>query len=386
MSILSAASSPTRSATAGSSATPRATSRRSSRRRTPRAEQREIREINSGILAFDAEFLAEALPRIGNDNAKGEYYLTDTVAPRPRRRPDRRRVRHRRRACRPRAPTTASSSPTSAASSTGASSTRWMRDGVTVMDPATTWIDADVRARPRRHDPARHPAARRDRRRRGRRDRAGHHAQGLRDRRGRPGGPHARRARGRSATARTSGRSPTCAPAPSSAPAARSAASSRPRTPRSATGAKVPHLSYVGDAEIGEGTNIGAGTIFANYDGVAKHRTTVGRAGADRLQQHVRRAGDGRRRRGDRRRDRRTTRRAAGRAGGLQRPAAQPRGLDARAAGRHRPGRRRRRGRGASATAGGRDVSHDGPTGVGRAAPVGDNPSAPARRPRSCPP
>ena len=39
----------------------------------------------------------------------------------------------------------------------------------------------------------------------------------------------------------------------------------------------MPHLSYVGDAEIGEGTNIGAGTIFANYDGVAKHRTVVGR-------------------------------------------------------------------------------------------------------------
>jgi bifunctional UDP-N-acetylglucosamine pyrophosphorylase/glucosamine-1-phosphate N-acetyltransferase len=42
-------------------------------------------------------------------------------------------------------------------------------------------------------------------------------------------------------------------------------------------GAKVPHLSYVGDAEIGEGTNIGAGTIFANYDGTHKHRTTVGK-------------------------------------------------------------------------------------------------------------
>ena len=41
-------------------------------------------------------------------------------------------------------------------------------------------------------------------------------------------------------------------------------------------GAKVPHLSYVGDAEIGEGANIGAGTIFANYDGVAKHRTRSG--------------------------------------------------------------------------------------------------------------
>jgi bifunctional UDP-N-acetylglucosamine pyrophosphorylase/glucosamine-1-phosphate N-acetyltransferase len=42
-------------------------------------------------------------------------------------------------------------------------------------------------------------------------------------------------------------------------------------------GTKVPHLSYVGDAEIGEGTNIGAGTIFANYDGTTKHRTTVGK-------------------------------------------------------------------------------------------------------------
>ena len=56
-------------------------------------------------------------------------------------------------------------------------------------------------------------------------------------------------------------------------------------------GAKVPHLSYVGDAEIGEGTNIGAGTIFANYDGVAKHRTGRRPARPDRLEQHVRRPG-----------------------------------------------------------------------------------------------
>lgn len=41
-------------------------------------------------------------------------------------------------------------------------------------------------------------------------------------------------------------------------------------------GAKVPHLSYIGDAEIGEGANVGAGAITANYDGVAKHRTTIG--------------------------------------------------------------------------------------------------------------
>jgi len=41
-------------------------------------------------------------------------------------------------------------------------------------------------------------------------------------------------------------------------------------------GTKVPHLSYVGDADVGPGTNIGAGNITANYDGVHKHRTTIG--------------------------------------------------------------------------------------------------------------
>ena len=51
-------------------------------------------------------------------------------------------------------------------------------------------------------------------------------------------------------------------------------------------GAKVPHLTYVGDAEIGEGSNIGAATIFVNYDGVAKHRTVIGshaRIGSDTM-------------------------------------------------------------------------------------------------------
>ena len=41
-------------------------------------------------------------------------------------------------------------------------------------------------------------------------------------------------------------------------------------------GAKVPHLSYIGDADIGAGTNIGAGTITANYHAGKKHRTTIG--------------------------------------------------------------------------------------------------------------
>jgi bifunctional UDP-N-acetylglucosamine pyrophosphorylase/glucosamine-1-phosphate N-acetyltransferase len=61
-------------------------------------------------------------------------------------------------------------------------------------------------------------------------------------------------------------------------------------------GAKVPHLSYVGDAVVGEGTNIGAATIFANYDGVAKSRTQVGRharIGSDTILVAPVRVGDG---------------------------------------------------------------------------------------------
>jgi bifunctional UDP-N-acetylglucosamine pyrophosphorylase/glucosamine-1-phosphate N-acetyltransferase len=49
-------------------------------------------------------------------------------------------------------------------------------------------------------------------------------------------------------------------------------------------GAKVPHLSYIGDADVGEGANLGAATITANYDGRVKHRTTIGarvRGGVD---------------------------------------------------------------------------------------------------------
>ncbi len=49
-------------------------------------------------------------------------------------------------------------------------------------------------------------------------------------------------------------------------------------------GARIPHLSYIGDADVGAGTNLGAATVTANYDGHAKHRTTVGagvRTGVD---------------------------------------------------------------------------------------------------------
>jgi bifunctional UDP-N-acetylglucosamine pyrophosphorylase/glucosamine-1-phosphate N-acetyltransferase len=52
------------------------------------------------------------------------------------------------------------------------------------------------------------------------------------------------------------------------------------------TGTKVPHLTYVGDADIGEHTNIGASSVFVNYDGESKSRTTIGshvRTGSDNM-------------------------------------------------------------------------------------------------------
>ena len=51
-------------------------------------------------------------------------------------------------------------------------------------------------------------------------------------------------------------------------------------------GAKVPHLAYVGDADVGAGSNLGAGSITANYDGFRKNRTTIGenvRIGVDTM-------------------------------------------------------------------------------------------------------
>ena len=51
-------------------------------------------------------------------------------------------------------------------------------------------------------------------------------------------------------------------------------------------GSKVPHLAYVGDADVGPGSNLGAGTITANYDGFRKHRTVIGanvRIGVDTM-------------------------------------------------------------------------------------------------------
>ena len=117
--------------------------RASASTRTPPAAEREIREVNSGIYAFDAAVLRDALVHVTTDNAQGEKYLTDVLAwrapPAAASPPSSPKT-----AGRSRAPTTASSSRRSAPNYNRRTVEAWMRAGVTVVDPATTWIDATV--------------------------------------------------------------------------------------------------------------------------------------------------------------------------------------------------------------------------------------------------
>ena len=162
-----------------------------------------------------------------------------------------------------------------------------MLSGVTVIDPATHL--GRRRPSPSSQDAVVHPGTQLH----------GSHAP-RRGRRGRPQQPahgHAWSARGpgsttpsptapTSAPTRAWGRTPISVPAPGWARRARSGRTSRRRTPTIGEGTKVPHLSYVGDATIGEYTNIGAASVFVNYDGQDKHHTTVGshcRTGSDNM-------------------------------------------------------------------------------------------------------
>ncbi len=238
-------------------------------------DQKQIGEINSGILAFEAGFLLEVIGKIGNDNAKGEYYLTDTVQ----------LARD--------AGLTVTAQPIDDVWQTeGANDrvqlaalgrelnrrvvTRWMADGVTVMDPETTWIDADVVLAPDvtilpgtqllgatvvAEDAVIGPDTTLEDCEIG-------------------AGARVTRTHGQLAVidaGATVGPFSYLRPGTRLGTDGKIGAFVETKNAVIGEGAKVPHLSYVGDAEIGEGTNIGAGTIFANYDGVDKHRTTVGK-------------------------------------------------------------------------------------------------------------
>ena len=238
-------------------------------------EQRAVQEVNSGIFAFDADFLRAALSRVGTDNAAGEVYLTDVVAIAAE---DGRRV--------------GGLQATDLWQTEGVNTRaqlanlgrelnrrqleRWMGEGVEVIDPATTWVDVTVELAP---DVTLKPGVQLHGSTRVEASAVIGPDTTLTDVRV-GAGAHVVRTHGAGAVI---GERSSVGPFAYLRPGTVLGTDGKigtfveTKNARIADGAKVPHLSYVGDATIGDGSNIGAGTVFANYDGVAKHPTTVGR-------------------------------------------------------------------------------------------------------------
>lgn len=246
--------------------------------------QRAIREINSGVFAFDGALLADALGKVRTDNSQGEEYLTDVLG-------ILREAGHR------------------VGAAVGADHRqilginnrvqlaearallnarlleRAMLAGVTVVDPASTLVDVTVTFG---QDAVVHPGT----------QLLGvtHIGEGAEV------GPNTRltnthvgaRARVDNTVADTAviGESATVGPFAYLRPGTNLGTKAKAGTyveMKNATigeGTKVPHLSYVGDATIGDYTNIGAASVFVNYDGEHKHHTTVGshcKTGSDNM-------------------------------------------------------------------------------------------------------
>ena len=237
-------------------------------------EQVAITEINAGTYVFDAEVLRTALTRIDTDNAAGELLLTDVAVIA---RQDGRGVA---------AYVTEDHWQIEGVndrvqlSRVNAELNRrivegWMRDGVTVQDPASTWIHSSVDLAP---DVTLLPGTSLE----------GATSVGA----GATIGPETTLSDVEVGVGATVTRTHAQLSIIGAGASVGPYAYLRPGTQlgeqgkigtfvetknsRIGPGGKVPHQSYVGDAEIGTGANIGAGVIFANYDGVTKARTTVG--------------------------------------------------------------------------------------------------------------
>jgi len=236
--------------------------------------QRAIDEINSGCYAFDGPALADAVKRVATSNAQGQEYLTDVIAI----------VRgdgHRAGAILADDPVEIQgvNDRVQLAAARRAYNDRlleqWMRAGVTIVDPATTWIDADVTIG---QDTEIGPGTQLEGRTViGEGVTIGPACQ-LRDTTvaDRAAVTHAVCVQAEIGPEATVGPYAYLRPGTRIGAGAHIGCHVELKNAVVGAGAKVPHLSYVGDADIGEGANIGAATIFANYDGVAKHHTTVG--------------------------------------------------------------------------------------------------------------
>lgn len=237
-------------------------------------DEKFIYEINSGVYAFDGEKLAASIGKLTNANAQGELYLTDVIG------------------------ILKSSGESiaaimiddfsetlgvndrvqlaeSAAMLRDRINDEWMHAGVTIVDPTTTWIDATVELS---QDVTLHPGTAL-----------------LGSTKVATGAVIGPRTTLTDCVVREGavvlesiaiqtviGAGATVGPftylrsGTELGDASKAGAFVEMKNAVVGNGSKVPHLSYVGDATIGEGSNIGAATIFVNYDGVEKHHTTVG--------------------------------------------------------------------------------------------------------------
>lgn len=237
-------------------------------------EQRAITEYNSGCYAFDGELLADAIKRVSSDNDQQQEYLTDVVAIA---RGDGHRVGTVRAA--DAAEVLGVNDRVQLAAARRVLNDRmtlsFMRNGVSIVDPATTWVDVDVTIGA---DSEIGPGTQLE----------GRTSIGAGARVG-PGCTLTDTTVGDGAELRytvanqaqigpnaTVGPYAYLRPGTEIGDGAHIGCHVEFKNAIVGEGAKVPHLTYVGDADIGKGANIGAGTIFANYDGVAKHHTTVG--------------------------------------------------------------------------------------------------------------
>ncbi len=220
-------------------------------------EERAITFCNSGLLACDAQTLFSLIDAVGNGNASGEYYLTDVVEI-----AGNRGLKVTAVAC-DEAQTLGVNSRADLAAADAVYQTRARAElmdlGVTLMDPQTVYLAADtVIGRDTVIEPnvVFGPGVTVES---GATIRAFSHLEGCHVSRGAIVGPFARLRQGAEL-----------------AEDARIGNFVEIKNAEIGEGAKVNHLSYVGDASVGARTNIGAGTITCNYDGVMKHRTTIG--------------------------------------------------------------------------------------------------------------
>jgi bifunctional UDP-N-acetylglucosamine pyrophosphorylase/glucosamine-1-phosphate N-acetyltransferase len=238
-------------------------------------EELALREVNAGTYVFDAALLATALGEISNENTQGEYYLTDVFS-----------------VLRANGRSVATYPADDLGATMGVNTRielaaveaearrsileRHMLAGVTVVDPASTWLDADVTiAADARIEPGTTL--------RGRTEIGADSVVGplttLIDTRLGAGvnAPHSYLVECDVLDGCDVGPFAYLRPGAHLARGAKAGSFVEIKNSRLGEDAKVPHLAYVGDADIGEGTNLGAGTITANYDGFRKHRTVIGK-------------------------------------------------------------------------------------------------------------